>query len=212
MPKNSYICLYYPISFAHPSKLFSMSITTVSQNCIKLIETYECSGDVTRFLTAYKCPAGVMTIGVGTTMYPTGEKVKEGDVITIEQAYEFLRHDLDSTMKRIDAFTRDDVSQSQFDALVSFGYNIGTNALKTSTLLKVLNANPNDPQIAAEFQRWSKAGGKVVAGLLKRRRSESHLYFTGELKFDFPEATTTPAAVATTTPVATPATTSTTTT
>jgi lysozyme len=70
------------------------------------------------------------------------------------------------------------VTPNQFAALTSFAYNAGIGNLKSSTLLKKVNANHNDPSIALEFAKWDKAGGKVLAGLTKRRASESKLYFT----------------------------------
>jgi lysozyme len=62
--------------------------------------------------------------------------------------------------------------------LVSFAYNVGLGALKSSTLLKRVNANPNDPDIERQFNRWNKGGGRVLKGLTNRRRNEANLYFT----------------------------------
>ena len=76
------------------------------------------------------------------------------------------------------SYCRDDISQSQFDALVSFAYNLGPNSLKSSTLLKKVNANPSDPTIKDEFLKWTKAGGKVLKGLVLRREAEAALYFS----------------------------------
>lgn len=160
-------------------------ITKVSEKCIRLIEHFECGGDVSRYLTAYKCPAGVWTIGIGTTFYPDGSKVKPGDKCTVEQAYEYLRHELQNTEKSVDAFTTDLVTQQQFDSLVSFAYNLGAGALKGSTLLKKVNLNPNDPTIEAEFNKWVYAKGVKLQGLIRRRKAEAWLYFHGTLKFDF---------------------------
>ncbi|MTK53601.1 lysozyme [Paludibacter sp.] len=153
-------------------------ITTVSDQCLELIEQFECGGNVTKYLTAYKCPAGVWTIGIGTTVYPNGQKVKPGDVATKEQAYEYLQHDLKTTEVSVDSFTTDNINQHQFDALVSFAYNVGTGALKGSTLLKKVNVNPADPTIRGEFNKWVNGGGKVLPGLVKRRAAEADLYFS----------------------------------
>lgn len=155
-------------------------ITTVSDQCLQLIEQFECGGNVEKYLAAYKCPAGVWTIGIGTTVYPNGQKVKAGDVATKEQAYEYLQHDLKTTEVSVDSFTIDKVNQHQFDALVSFAYNVGTGALKGSTLLKKVNVNPADPTIRAEFNKWVNGGGKVLPGLIKRRAAEADLYFSKE--------------------------------
>ena len=160
-------------------------ITKVSEKCIKLIEHFECGGDVTRYLTAYKCPAGVWTIGIGTTLYPDGRKVAGGDKCTVEQAYEYLRHELKITEARVDSFTTDLVTQQQFDSLVSFAYNLGSGALKGSTLLKKVNARPTDPSIEVEFNKWIYAKGVKLQGLIRRRKAEAWLYFHGTLKFDF---------------------------
>jgi lysozyme len=160
-------------------------IISVSGNCLDLIKEFECGGNVTKYLKAYKCPAGVWTIGIGTTVYPNGKRVREGDVITEQQAYDFLRHDLSYTQQMVDSYATDAVSQPQFDALVSFAYNVGLNALKGSTLLKKVNANPLDPAIKGQFERWVYGGGKVLPGLVRRRKSEAWLYFKGTLKFDF---------------------------
>jgi lysozyme len=162
-----------------------LKIISVSSNCLTLITEFECGGNVTKYLTAYKCPAGVWTIGIGTTVYPNGQRVKEGDIISEQQAYEFLRFDLSHTQQMVDSYTTDAISQSQFDSLVSFAYNAGLSALKTSTLLKKVNANPNDPSIKAQFERWVYGGGKVLPGLVRRRKAEAWLYFKGTLRFDF---------------------------
>lgn len=153
-------------------------ITTVSDLCLQLIERFECGGNVAKYLTAYKCPAGVWTIGIGTTVYPNGQKVKAGDVATKEQAYEYLLYDLKTAEVLVDSFTTDKINQHQFDALVSFAYNVGTGALKGSTLLKKVNVNPVDPTIRAEFNKWVNGGGKVLPGLIKRRAAEADLYFS----------------------------------
>jgi len=130
-------------------------------------------------LKPYQCSAGVWTIGIGTTVYPNGQKVKQSDSPINEiVSLLYLTHDLEYFCKQVDAYTTDAVNQSQFDALISFGYNCGMGNLKSSTLLKKVNANPNDPTIAAEFLKWNKAAGKVVAGLTRRRQAESDLYFS----------------------------------
>ena len=162
-----------------------MKITSVSQNCIKLITFFETGDNVAKYLKAYQCPAKVWTIGIGTTVYPNGTKVKAGDVITLEQAIEYLMHDLKTFEIAVDSFTTDLITQSQFDALVSFAYNLGSGALKSSTLLKKVNANPNDPTIQAEFEKWVYAGNVKLQGLIKRRKSEAYLYFKGQLKLNF---------------------------
>jgi lysozyme len=97
-----------------------------------------------------------------------------------------LKYDLKHFEKAVDAYTRDDVSQQQFDALVSFAYNLGAKNLKDSTLLKVINTNPKDyDAIQVQWLRWNKANGAALKGLTRRRNSEFYYYKTGILKFDF---------------------------
>ena len=155
----------------------STKITNVSDNCINLIIKFECGDNIDKYLIAYKCPAGVWTIGVGTTIYPNGQKVKQGDTITKEQAMDYLKYDLRNIESSIDAYTTDLINQNQFDSLASFAYNLGTNAPKNSTLLKKVNINPNDSTIRAEFDKWVYANGKVLQGLVNRRKAEADLYF-----------------------------------
>lgn len=149
-------------------------ITKVSKNGLELIKKYE------GFRSApYKCPAGVPTIGYGATYYPDGKRVKMTDApITEKQATEMLKNMLVGYEKAVDTYCIDTINQNQFDALVSFAYNVGTNALKNSTLLKKLNVNANDPTIKDEFMKWVKAGGKTLKGLVTRRTEEATLYFS----------------------------------
>jgi lysozyme len=128
--------------------------------------------------TPYKCPAGIPTIGYGATFYPNGKKVTMADAtVTEEQATELLAHMLVSFEKYVDSYCVDTITQNQFDALVSFAYNLGPANLKASTLLKKVNANPNDESIRLEFMKWVKAGGKTLKGLVRRREAEANLYF-----------------------------------
>ena len=127
----------------------------------------------------YLCPANIPTIGFGNCYYPDGTKVKLTDpAITAQKAEELLKFLVQSYEKAVDSFCRDDIKQSQFDALASFAYNCGVNNLKSSTLLKKVNLNPNDPAIRIEFMKWNKGAGKVLAGLTRRRQAEADLYFS----------------------------------
>jgi len=149
-------------------------ITTTGKKGIDLIKSFEGF-----YAKPYMCPASVPTIGYGTTRYPNGNKVTLKDIsITEQQGVEYLMHDLKTFEKYVDSYCRDDVNQNQFDALVSFCYNLGPNNLKSSTLLKKVNLNPSDPTILNEFLKWNKGGGKVLKGLTKRRQAESNLYFS----------------------------------
>jgi lysozyme len=129
-------------------------------------------------LDAYLCPAKIPTIGWGSTFYEDGRKVKLGDKITKERADNLFLAIAEDFAKRVRTLLKKEVTENQFSALVSFAYNVGVGNLRTSTLLKKVNANPSDPSINTEFLKWNKAGGKVLAGLTRRREAESKLYFT----------------------------------
>ena len=136
----------------------------ISEACVTLVKTFE--GFVAK---AYKCPAGVWTIGYGHTL-----NVKPTDVISEPAASALLKEELQDYAAKVDKIVPV-ASQNQFDALVSFAYNLGVNALGTSTLLKKHLAG-DYKGAQAEFLRWDKAGGKVLAGLTKRRNHEAALY------------------------------------
>ena len=149
-------------------------ITTTGKKGIDLIKSFEGF-----YAKPYMCPSSVPTIGYGTTRYPNGNKVTLKDTsITEQKGVEYLMDDLKTFEKYVDSYCRDDVNQNQFDALVSFCYNLGPNNLKSSTLLKKVNLNPSDPTILNEFLKWNKGGGRVLKGLTKRRQAESNLYFS----------------------------------
>lgn len=137
-------------------------------------------------LKPYRCSAGIPTIGYGNTYYPCGTKVTMKDKpITKEFAFEIFKVIADKFAADVNYLLKVDVTQNQFNALVSFAYNVGSDididtiaeGLGDSTLLKKVNANPNDPKIAAEFAKWNKSAGRVVNGLIKRRRQEAEIYF-----------------------------------
>lgn len=151
-----------------------MKVTKISQKGLDLIKRFEGLS-----LKPYLCPASIATIGYGNTYYTDGKKVKLTDPsITKTKADELLKFLIQSYEKDVDSFCRDDISQHQFDALASFAYNCGPRNLKSSTLLKKVNLNPNDSTIRAEFMKWNKGAGKVLAGLTKRRQAEADLYFS----------------------------------
>jgi lysozyme len=129
-------------------------------------------------LTSYLCPAGVPTIGYGSTRYPNGKKILLGEKLTNEkEATQLLLATLSPYEDAVNKHLPN-INQCQFDALVCFAYNVGTGALIKSTLLKKAKANNADPSILDEILRWNKAGGKVLAGLTNRRREEANLYFS----------------------------------
>jgi lysozyme len=125
-------------------------------------------------LKAYKCPAGVWTIGYGTTIYPDGLKVRQCDECTEEQATDYLKSDVEKFENSVSELVNVELNENQFSALVSFTYNLGAGNLKTSTLRRRLNAEDYD--VGNEFIKWNKAGGKVMAGLTRRRQAERELF------------------------------------
>jgi lysozyme len=129
-------------------------------------------------LEAYQCSAKVWTIGWGNTFYENGTPVKQGDKITQDRADSLFVFVANKFADEIKKLIKTNLSENQFSALVCFAYNVGTGNLAKSTLLKKVNANPNDATIANEFLRWNKAGGKELLGLTRRRTAESKLYFT----------------------------------
>ena len=128
-------------------------------------------------LVAYDDGVGVWTIGFGTIKYPNGVRVKKGDTCTLEQAKEYMRHDLIEFEHTVNSSVKVPLNQNQFDALVSLAYNIGSSAFKSSTLVKKLNAG--DYQGAADqFNVWINAGGKRMQGLVNRRDKEKLLFLS----------------------------------
>jgi lysozyme len=126
----------------------------------------------------YKCPAGIPTIAYGATFYPNGKKVTMSDKpMTEAEGVGLLKDMLKRFEQYVDSYCIDSITQQQFDALVSFCYNLGPSNLKSSTLLKKVNANPNDETIRVEFMKWTKAGGRTLKGLVTRRTAEADLYF-----------------------------------
>ena len=126
-------------------------------------------------LIAYDDGVGVWTIGFGTIKYPNGVRVKKGDTCTLDQAKEYMRHDLIEFEHTVNSSVKVPLNQNQFDALVSLAYNIGSNAFKSSTLVKELNTG--DYQGAADqFNVWVNAGGKRMQGLVNRRAKEKELF------------------------------------
>jgi lysozyme len=125
-------------------------------------------------LSAYRCAAGVLTIGYGTT-----KGVKMGDTITREEADRLLCEDAQRFADHIDAVVKVPLNQNQIDALSSFVYNVGPTAFANSTLLRVLNAGLYK-DAADQFLRWNRAANNVVAGLTRRRVAEKALFETPE--------------------------------
>lgn len=142
----------------------------MTERCIELIKRFEgCR------LEAYRCPAGVLTIGYGHT-----RNVKQGQRITQEDADRLLREDAAKIESGVRAALGSvQLADCKIDALVSFAFNVGVEAFKRSTLLRKLRANPDDVSIDKEFRRWVYAGGKRLQGLADRREAEVRLFFSG---------------------------------
>ena len=121
-------------------------------------------------LAAYKCPAGVPTIGYGTT-----RGVKMGMTVTKDEAEKLLQADVTPFSDRINKLVKVKLNQNQFDALVSFVYNVGSGAFADSTMLKLINQSLLD-DAANQFIRWNKANGEVLTGLTRRRMTERDLF------------------------------------
>lgn len=122
-------------------------------------------------LQPYLDQAGVWTIGTGHT----GPEVNAASTITQEEADRLLDKDTASAVATVNRLVSVPLNQNQFDALVSFVYNVGATNFKTSTLLSLVNKGEHKA-VPAQFLRWNKAGGKVSAGLIRRRKAESRLY------------------------------------
>jgi len=128
-------------------------------------------------LRAYLCPSSIWTIGYGNTFYENGSKVQEGDKITLDRADRLLFFVVQKFEAEVKKLVKSDINENMLGALTSFAFNVGAGNLAKSTLLKKVNANPNDITIRDEFNRWTKAGGKVLNGLFTRRKAEADLYF-----------------------------------
>ena len=145
---------------------------SLSNNGMSLLEQFEGLR-----LEAYLDSAGIATIGFGTIKYPNGSKVKLGDKTTKAQAKEYKLHDLKEFESTVNTSVNVQLSQNQYDALVSLSYNIGSGAFKNSTLLKKLNSG--DYKGAAEqFLVWNKVNSKRVQGLVNRREAERKLFLS----------------------------------
>lgn len=144
----------------------------ISQNGLNLIKQFEGF-----YSKPYLCPAGIPTIGYGNTFYEDGTKVKlDNNEITEQRSNELLEFIANKNFGRfINIAVKVSLNQNQFDALVSFCYNLGNGNFQQSTLLKKINDN-DFVGASEEFLKWNKAGGKVLSGLTKRRLAEKELF------------------------------------
>lgn len=140
----------------------------ISEKGIKLIKNFEgCR------LEAYKCPAGIWTVGYGHT----GSTVHPGLKISQSEADSLLKTDLIIHCNNVSKLVKVPLNQNQFDALVSLEYNIGYGNFSRSTLLKLLNAK-NYKDAAEQFAVWRLGGGKILPGLVRRRKAEKDLFLS----------------------------------
>ena len=144
----------------------------------KLIQQFEGLSLKAYAATESEKQRNIWTIGYGNITYLDGTKVKKGDEITREQADLMFKQTANKFALDVANLIEVCLTQNQFNALVSLAYNIGIGAFKDSTLLRMVNASPNNPSIKEQFLRWKIAGGKVVQGLLNRRIKESEVYFS----------------------------------
>jgi lysozyme len=146
----------------------------ISNKGLELIKRFEGYSD-----RPYLCAAGKPTISYGLTYYPNGKKVTMKDSkITKEQGDEMFYKIVSEFAADVLKLVKSKISVNQLNALTAFSYNVGMGNFQKSTLLKLVNINPNDGNIAKEFLKWNKAAGKELKGLTNRRIAESALYFT----------------------------------
>ena len=140
-----------------------------SQKAVDLIKQFEGFR-----ANAYLCPANVPTIGYGSTSWGNGQKVKMGEIVSMSTAEKLLLVDLEKRSKALQGLN---LNQNQFDALLSFIYNVGIGAFKRSRLLSKIRQNPEDVTIRHEFMRWINKGSSFERGLTRRRDAEANLYY-----------------------------------
>lgn len=169
-----------------------MKIGLLGITLIKYFEQLH-DGDLTKIgLQPKMCPAGIWTIGYGHALSDLNGKFLKGEAdfhriaelypeyltINEEIAVKLLDNDLDYYETRVEAIIPG-LKQHEFDSLVSFSYNVGLGALKSSTLLKRIQSRQGN--IEEAFLMWNKSGGKVLRGLTRRRQAEATLFLTGKL-------------------------------
>lgn len=142
-------------------------VNNMTKNGIELIKQYEGLR-----LEAYRCPAGVWTIGYGHT-----KGVKEGQRVSREEAERMLREDLQYYENMVGMLVTVPLTGDQVGAMVSLAYNIGVNALRGSTVLRKINGGAGEAEVRKAWMMWTKAGGKELPGLAKRREAELAVYF-----------------------------------
>jgi lysozyme len=146
---------------------------TLSKEGVELISKFEGIR-----LKPYKCSAGVSTIGIGSTYYEDKTRVKMSDPeITRDRAIQLFSNTAKQYQSAVRAFIKIELTQNQFDALVSLCYNIGPGNFSTSSLVKAINNKADKTEIEARWKLWNKAKGNVIQGLVSRRNKEVEYYF-----------------------------------
>lgn len=138
---------------------------------------------------AYADGGKVWTVGFGSTWHhDQNRKVRQGDFVTLQTATRWMQIDTANFIAEVNRYIKVKLNPDQSSALVDYCYNRGVRNMLRTQLDELINANPNDPRIRGEFINtglWDRLGNKWW-GLGRRRRAEAHLYFTGQLKFDWP--------------------------
>lgn len=149
-----------------------------SELCYTLLKHFEgCK------LQAYQCSADKWTIGYGNTYYPDGRPVRKGDKITQQQAEDYLPIVLRTYAISVSQALKINILQHQYDALCCLAYNIGIGGFEKSTLLGKINKGADISEVKKWWLVWNKVKGRVEKGLVRRRKSEFHLYDTGKIDF-----------------------------
>ena len=130
----------------------------------------------------YKDSAGLPTIGYGTLIDTAEEQYLMTANISKEQGKQLLKRDVAKFERTINGAIKVAINQNQFDALLSFVYNVGSGNFLRSTLLKLINANAPKERIVVEFKKWKRAGGRILKGIVKRRAQEALLFISETVK------------------------------
>lgn len=164
---------FYPIRYMMPSPSQNKTAVNTHEKAISMAADF-CRAFEGFRPRPYLCPAGVPTIGYGTTIYPDGKRVTLSDAgVTRAIASAYLNDDLSRLMPWVLVLCPG-LSENRLAALLDFAYNLGVGRLRASTLLKKVNAG-DWSAAKVEILKWNKAGGKILPGLVKRREAEARL-------------------------------------
>jgi lysozyme len=131
------------------------------------------------YLKSYQDSGGVWTVGYGSTYdFDKQRKVQQGDIITEAQAQRWLEMETSQNAKDIKSLVKVPLNNNQLNALISFVYNVGINAFKKSTMLKLLNSGADKATVANQFDKWVFDNGVIVKGLINRRNAEKNLFLS----------------------------------